>query len=80
MNDFSSRLIGFFHYRWGGKGRHMPYLSEQTDERGKVRLAVLKRVEIAFRRLLDEILIEVLPADAFVREPRVLGLCTLGKP
>lgn len=77
IHNYSSNLIGFVRNLCRGLDTHTAYLREPTDESSKVRLTVLKRVDIALRRLLDELLIELLPADSVVRKPLCLGLRSL---
>ncbi|MFM0515078.1 hypothetical protein [Paraburkholderia sp. RL17-373-BIF-A] len=68
-HNLSSNLIGFVRNLCRGLDAHTAYLREQTGESSKVRLIVLKRVDIATQRILDELLIEVLPAHAVARKP-----------
>jgi hypothetical protein len=77
IHNLSSNLIGFVRNLGRGLDTHTAYLREQTDESSKVRLIVLKRVDLALRRLLDALLIEVLPAHAVVRKPLCLSLRSL---
>ncbi|WP_161950063.1 hypothetical protein [Paraburkholderia monticola] len=77
IRNLPANLIGFSRNLCRGLDTYTAYLREQTDESSKVRLIVLKCVDIAMRRLLNELVIKVLPADAIVRKPLCLGLRSL---
>jgi hypothetical protein len=51
INNLSSNRIGFVRNLCRGLDTHTANLREQTDESDNVRLIVLKRVDIAMRRL-----------------------------
>ncbi|WP_193727822.1 hypothetical protein [Paraburkholderia franconis] len=59
---------------------HAADLRVEVAERREVGLIVLERVHIAFRRVLDELLVEFLPPDAIMRSPFRANLSALGQP
>jgi hypothetical protein len=80
VDDLSFDLFGAFEDLWRGQDAHPAQLCVKPDQCGNVCFIVLERVDIAFRSLLDEFLVEVLSAHDVAREPLRARLRPLGQP
>lgn len=80
IQDLSHNALCAVHDRLGGEHAHPAELGVEADEAGYVSLAVLERVDVALRRLLDEIPVKDLPSILFVLEPLGPNLDTVAKP
>ena len=80
IEDLSHDLFSAFENLRRGEDPHPVQSCVKLYQTGNIRFVLLERVDIAFRSLLDELFLEVLPAQDLLRGPLCVHLRPLGQP
>src|SRR5262245_3556206 len=80
IEDRSFDSLGVLEDCLGGQDAHPSDFGVKPDQGGNVRIIVLQRVDMAFRSLLDELFVQLLAQEFFLRQPLRPRLRLLNEP
>src|ERR1700722_17769892 len=80
IQNFACNNLGIFDHLRGRQDPHPAQLRIETDQTGNVCFIVLQRIDVALGSLLNEILVEDLPAIPFMIEPLGAELAAMVDP
>jgi len=80
IEDRSFDLLGMLEDCLGRQDAHPSDLGVKPDQGCNIRITVLQRVDMAFRSLLDELFVQLLAQEFFLRQPLLPRLRLLNEP